>query len=99
MGSLNTTGCEDCHDDAEDYAAEKQAEIEELLADLKVLLEAQGIMDTVDHPGYLNVPGTYANELAGAFYNYKLLEEDRSHGIHNFKYAKTLLENSIAAIE
>jgi hypothetical protein len=56
-------------------------------------------MDTVAHPGYLNVPGTYANELAGAFYNYKVIEEDRSHGLHNYKYTKTLLTNSIAAIE
>lgn len=99
MGSLNDNGCLECHDDAEDKVEAAQMVIEVLLADLKVLLENQGIMDTVDHPGYLNVPGTYSNELAGAFYNYKLLEEDRSIGIHNYKYTKALLENSINAID
>jgi hypothetical protein len=69
------------------------------MEDLKALLESNGIMDTVAHPGYLVVPGTYSNELAGAFYNYKVIEEDRSHGLHNYKYTKTLLENSIAAIQ
>ncbi len=101
---LNTAGCvsSDCHGSADNLVVSvetKQAEIEDLLADLKVLLEDNGIMDTVAHPGYLNVPGTYPNELAGAFYNYKLIEEDRSHGMHNYKYTKTLLENSIEAIQ
>ena len=101
---LNLGGClvSGCHTDEDaliNSVETKTEEIEGLLADLKTLLEAKGIMDTVDHPGYLNVPGTYANELAGAFYNYKVIEEDRSHGMHNYKYTKTLLENSIAAIE
>lgn len=104
MGSLNTTGCttSGCHSDGdavEDNVEEKSAIIDDLLINLKTLLEDQGIMDTIDNPGYLNVPGTYSNELAGAFYNYKLIYEDRSHGMHNYQYTKTLLENSIAAIQ
>ncbi len=99
MGDLNTTGCVECHEDAESKVEEVQLEIEDLMVELKGLLETNGIMDTVGHPGYLNVPGTYSNELAGAFYNYKMLEEDRSLGVHNFDYVKALLENSIAAIQ
>ena len=101
---LNTAGClvSGCHTNEDNLLASveaKKVEIDGLLADLKNLLETNGIMDTVDHPGYLNVPGTYPNELAGAFYNYKVIAEDRSHGLHNYKYTKTLLENSIAAIQ
>lgn len=96
---FNESGCTECHDDAITKIENVQEEIEGLLTQLKALLEANGIMDTIAHPGYLNVPGTYANELAGAFYNYKFIEEDRSLGVHNYKYAKELLENSIAAIE
>lgn len=104
MGDLNTAGClvSGCHGDEDallESVEEKQMEIEGLMEDLKVLLEANGIMDTVAHPGYLNVPGTYDNVLAGAFYNYKGIEEDRSVGMHNYKYVKKLLENSIAAIQ
>jgi hypothetical protein len=80
-------------------------EIEDLMADLKELLEANGIMDTVNNIGYLVIPEEgeppiqYDNALAGAFYNYKFIEEDRSYGLHNYNYTKTLLENSIAAIQ
>jgi len=102
--ALNTAGClvSGCHTDEDNLlntVEEKKMEIEDLMADLKDLLEANGIMDTVAHPGYLVIPGTYPNELAGAFYNYKFIEEDRSNGLHNYKYTKTLLENSIAAIQ
>lgn len=101
---LNFNGCltSGCHTDEDALMSKvetKKLEIEDLMTQLKGLLEEFGIMDTVGHPGYLNVPGTYSNELAGAFYNYKFLEEDRSVGLHNFNYAKALLENSIAAIQ
>ncbi len=33
--------------------------------------------------------------MAGAVWNFVMLEEDRSEGIHNFKYAKDLIWNSI----
>ena len=100
--TLNLAGCAECHENEDALEATIEAnimEIEGYMTQLKGLLETNGIMDTVAHPGYLVVPGTYANELAGAFYNYKFLEEDRSIGIHNYKYAKALLMNSIAAIQ
>lgn len=33
--------------------------------------------------------------VAGAIYNFKFLVEDRSHGVHNFKYARDLMVHSI----
>ncbi len=35
----------------------------------------------------------------GAAWNFQTIEEDRSKGIHNFKYAKALLENSLKIIK
>jgi hypothetical protein len=45
------------------------------------------------------VPGTYPVAVAQAVWNYKTLEEDKSKGIHNPKYSKALLKNSIDAIK
>ena len=68
-----------------------QTEIDGLLESLAVLLEGQGVLED-NEP----VEGTIADaNLAGALYNYIFLEEDRSHGIHNFKYAKALIDASI----
>jgi len=41
---------------------------------------------------------TITNAQMGAIINFQLVLRDYSQGIHNYKYAKKLLENSIAAI-
>ena len=38
-------------------------------------------------------------KVAQAIWNYKTLEEDKSHGVHNPGYAKALLKNSIEALQ
>jgi len=69
-----------------------QAEIAGLLDSLGALLYAQGVVNG----SYTPVTDTVADaNLAGAVYNYVFLEEDRSEGVHNFKYAKALLDASI----
>jgi hypothetical protein len=45
------------------------------------------------------VPGIYPAAVAQAVWNYKTLEEDKSKGIHNPKYVKALLKNSIEAVD
>lgn len=89
--------CEGCHPDAEDYDYDGiQTEVAELLEDLEALLFAEGIAAA---DGYA-VPGTYADgDLAGAFWNFKIIEEDRSLGVHNPAYTVDLLESSIAYME
>lgn len=72
-----------------------EAEINGLLDQLAGLLEAQGVLDEDHHV----IPGTYSVEQAGAFYNWIMLYEDRSVGIHNPKYTRALLTNSIAALQ
>lgn len=45
------------------------------------------------------VSGTYPIAVAQATWNWKTLEEDKSNGVHNPKYAKALLKNSIEALQ
>lgn len=86
--------CASCHDGAEDFNINNfQTDIEGLLETLKGELETAGMIDA---DGYA-VEGTYPTDQVGAFYNYKLVLEDRSLGIHNPGYAEALLRNSIEA--
>lgn len=98
---LNLAGClvSGCHSNEDNLVAATEAlviEVEELLVELGTLLKDQGVMR---EDGYLTVPGTYSNAQAGAFYNFKFIEEDRSNAVHNPKYARALLYNSIEAIQ
>jgi hypothetical protein len=90
-------GCIACHEDIESFDRDgAQTEIEELLEEVHVLLVAQGLIDGESGSG---IPGTFSSEQAGALWNYKTVEEDRSMGVHNFKYAKFLLETALEALE
>ena len=73
-----------------------QTETEGLLDSLRTLLVGQGVLDGTDHP----VSGTIADQhLAGALYNFLIVLEDRSHGVHNFNYIRSLLEASIDYVD
>ncbi len=66
-------------------------DIETLLADLQTALQTAGLLDA--EAGI--VVDTFGSDSAGALWNYLLIEEDRSMGVHNPAYAKNLLNNSI----
>ncbi|UCD64820.1 MAG: hypothetical protein JSW34_05135 [Candidatus Zixiibacteriota bacterium] len=68
-----------------------QTEIHGMLDSLEVLLEIQGVLD---EGSQFSTTIADAN-LAGALYNWVFIEEDQSSGIHNFNYARSLLEASI----
>jgi len=72
-----------------------EGEIHGLLDQLAELLKANNVLDADSHL----VPGLYPVDVAGAFYNWIGLEEDRSSGVHNPKYTRALLTNSIAALQ
>lgn len=93
---INTTGCVTCHDAAaiNDLIAATQEEVVGLLDSLHSVLEAKGALDA---DGGI-IPGMMSAEVAGAVMNYKMVEEDRSEGVHNANYVKALLENSIDAV-
>lgn len=98
-GIINTAACVECHPVAADLLAlvnDRQAQIEAKLLELEELLVAKGLYNATTGQ---NVKGDYTEHEAGALFNYKFVEEDRSRGVHNFKYANALLVNSIAALQ
>jgi hypothetical protein len=66
------------------------------MATLKGLLVAKGAYDATANAFTSN---TVPIKVAQAAWNYALLLEDRSNGVHNPTYAKALLKNSIEALK
>jgi hypothetical protein len=95
---LNTAACAKCHGEIGDFAEVggeySQASVDILVAQLEVLLVNAGFI-TMD--GETAVPNAVAVSAgqAGAVYNLLLVKEDRSHGVHNPKYMRGLLQSSI----
>jgi hypothetical protein len=103
-GEINQAGCVQCHDNSgelETMIVDTQTEIQALLDELQQKLLDNGILNPNDLP-YANASSGNPLELTadelGALYNFQYVREDQSLGIHNYKFAKKLLENSIAAL-
>ncbi len=64
-----------------------------------------GLLQTMNNPLYdgkgkfINNKVKYPVKVVAALYNYKFVQEDRSRGIHNTKYAVELLMDSIKALD
>jgi hypothetical protein len=87
--------CKKCHTTATSFDYQgKQTEIAGLLSTLKSQLIARGILNSTTD---LAIPGTYPIDLAGAFWNYKMVYSDASKGIHHYQYIKAMLQQGIAA--
>ena len=97
---LNTNGCLACHtaSEAETLKDDLQAEIETKLEELGALLVTAGIYNPAGTSGTA-VKGDYTNTVAGAYWNFISIEEDRSMGVHNPRFVRKLLENTIASLE
>jgi formate-dependent nitrite reductase cytochrome c552 subunit len=98
-GVINTAACVECHSNANDLRAlvsDRQGQIDARLEELEALLVARGKYDPAIEQ---NTKGKYALYEAGALFNFKYVSEDKSQGVHNFKYANALLVNSIAALQ
>ncbi len=86
-------GCLACHTSSDDLHADvehTQETVEGLLDDLRVLLNTAGIMS-----GTSQKNGTFPANVAAAYVNYQLIEEDRSKGVHNPNYVIGVLKNTI----
>jgi hypothetical protein len=96
---LHYDACIECHavlEDQEDFDYNGvQTEVAALLDELQTLLFAAGF---VDEDGVLT-SGTRALNEAGAIYNFRMVREDRSMGVHNSDYAKDLLQSAIDYLE
>jgi nitrate reductase cytochrome c-type subunit len=102
---VNANGCIECHDQYSDnagitgFVAERRAlnlasldELKQALMDLGYINESNSVNASSSNP--LQV----TTEHAAAIYNYKFLIEDQSAMIHNPKYSKALLNNSLEAL-
>ena len=88
----NVAGCTDCHSSIEDFDYNGvQTEIEDLLEELSTELQRVGVQ-RADH--YANT-GSWPANVAAAFVNWQMFEEDRSLGGHNPAYAMAILQASI----
>lgn len=95
-GTENVGACTDCHTGLTTFDRDgKQTEISALMDSLRTKLIAAGLMDTTDH-AIEDV--TTSADSAGALWNYLFVKEDKSKGIHNYDYAKSLLESSISEL-
>lgn len=102
-GSLNYSGCTQCHTDEDELEAlveATQTEIDGLLQQLGSRLKELGFLkdNLEDVNASSGSPLNLTNVQLGVLWNYQYIREDQSLGVHNYKYAKALLENSIAAL-
>lgn len=88
--------CNECHDGLTDFDLNNvQTTIESKLAALQTALKSAGLLDA---DGGI-ITGTYPVDHVGALYNYEMIVDDKSMGIHNPPYIKALLQNSIEALQ
>jgi predicted small lipoprotein YifL len=95
--------CSQCHSDIENFNLNgSQDEVKEMLGQVEgAVLEATGATEIESyHGGFLfkNENGEEIEDISpeayAAAYNWKLVSGDGSYGVHNPKYAKSLLQNS-----
>lgn len=96
---FNTAGCLECHENADDVMnsiEEWEPEFLALAAQLDTMLINLGVLTSSGSA----VTGPTTNKIAGAVWNYRTLAiEDKSNGMHNPKFAKKILENTIASLQ
>jgi len=92
----NVAFCQTCHSDATNFdVSGGQTEIKGKLEEVKAALQAKGLLDK---DGEI-VVGDYPEAQAAALWNYLLVEEDRSNGVHNIDYANALLDAGLEALK
>lgn len=91
--------CNNCHATSDFNYGGVQTEIEDLLVEVRDQLVTLGVVEYVEaDDAYEPITGSHPMIQAQAYYNWIGLEEDRSLGVHNPRYVKALLENTLEAI-
>jgi len=100
----NLAACTECHAGLTtfDYQG-KQTEIQGLIDQLTTKLNNLGLIEMVDGKptGYVKLTSgslTSTNKNFAAIVNFQLALRDGSKGIHNYKFTKKMLENTIASL-
>jgi len=99
--NVNATGCavSGCHDGADDdemtaRLEQREEEFEAELQEIRTLLLDRGWIDADD---YVIVPGGPSDtDDRGALFNFRLLVDDNSHGVHNPAYIDAILSRTKA---
>lgn len=94
---LNTAACTNCHGPLPDFDRNGvQTEIAGLSDSLLVILMTAGMVDSTGHP----IGGvTVSADSAGALWNWLVVYEDHSLGVHNSRYMRSLLQSGIQFME
>jgi hypothetical protein len=94
--SCNASGCHNGdltdfnYNGVQDSVASWLKQLSDKLADAGMLKY------NADSSSTSEVTGNYPENQAKALFNYEGIKDDKSMGVHNFKYVKALLKNSIA---
>jgi predicted CXXCH cytochrome family protein len=109
---LNPTGCQECHGVASiDFVELTQAKTTAFLANLFKALPKRdsagtsviSLSDTVAYQNWAKAPANLKRKLTivdkAAAFNYAFVTNDRSLGVHNFNYAKGLINSSIEQLQ
>ncbi len=93
--------CTSCHADLDTFDHNGvQTETAELLAQIRPLLVSAGILDNeLDPEGFRSVDDTFPEEVVNAMWNYVMVQEDQSMGIHNPAYTKAMLEYALDVLQ
>ena len=105
---LNPTGCEECHGEASiEFVELTQTKTKALLANLFKALPKRdsagtamsSMTDTVAYQNWAKAPAAMKRKLTtidkASLFNYNFVNNDGSFGVHNFNYAKGLLNSSL----
>jgi len=92
----STSVCSTCHSGLKDFDYNGvQTEVAALLEELAGKLLADGILAEENGEYHPVTDITISSSKAGALLNFFMIVDDGSHGVHNAKYTKALLQNSI----
>ena len=92
----NVAYCIKCHPGAKNFDMNGAVTtMDAKIAAVKTALTNAGLLDKT---GAI-VVGSYPAAKAGALWNYLLVTEDKSHGVHNMPYANSLMDAALAALK
>ncbi len=96
----SVAACNDCHGTpTEDYNyGGVQTEVNTMLVELRDRLIELGVVAGDEEEGFHPVVGTFPTLLVQAYFNWEGIAEDRSLGVHNPKYVKAILRNTLDAV-
>lgn len=96
----NINGCVGCHQSLEEFDYnDLQTEVEGLMAQIQAIMVTNGwLTESGSVIASSGTPLVLSPDEAGAIVNFKTMEEDRSHGIHNPVYTVALLTNTLESL-